>query len=423
MKYSKLFSSLFYILILPFILFLIFLIRRKKNKILWGPVPIINIKGHSIALNELGYQSVTLVSEVFNINDRSDFDLTYSDLIPIKLIRKNNRLRILIGQLLGFFYVIKNAKVYNTSYFGGYLGNSFLWRLEFFVYKLFDIKIVISAFGGDVYQYSKLIDYSLKHGLIMSYPDMAKEENIISNKVKYFTKKADLIINGNQFEGLGRYDLLPQSNLIVMNNIIRKKEKKTSGKVIKIAHCPNHRGFKGTEFVIDAVNQISKKGFKVELKIIENIPRNDLIKIFHEDIDILVEQLICPTYGMNAVEGMASGLVVLSNLSNSSYSQVFRRYSFLNECPIVSTNPENIVENLEQLILNRKLRELLGTLGIQYVKKYHSIESGKYFFKKIYNQLLNGVDEDLINMYHPLKSNYAKQNYIKTPLKDNNIIT
>ena len=91
--------------------------------------------------------------------------------------------------------------------------------------------------------------------------------------------------------------------------------------------------------------------------------------------------------------------------------------------PVTLSNPENIVENLEQLILNRKLRELLGTLGIQYVKKYHSIESGKYFFKKIYNQLLNGVDEDLINMYHPLKSNYAKQNYIKTPLKDNNIIT
>ena len=110
---------------------------------------------------------------------------------------------------------------------------------------------------GDVYQYSKLIDYSLKTRIDYVLSRYGKK-NIISDKVKYFTKEGDLIINGNQFEGLGRYDLLPQSNLIVMNMKIRKK-KKTSGRVIKIAHCPNHRGFKGTEFVIDAVNQISKR--------------------------------------------------------------------------------------------------------------------------------------------------------------------
>ena len=40
-------------------------------------------------------------------------------------------------------------------------------------------------------------------------------------------------------------------------------------------------------------------------------------------------------------------------------------------------------------------------------------------FGKIYNQLINKVDEDLINMFHPLKSDFVKKHYINTPLSQN----
>ena len=42
---------------------------------------------------------------------------------------------------------------------------------------------------------------------------------------------------------------------------------------------------------------------------------------------------------LSAVEGMASGLAVLSNLDDETHTRLFRRYSFLNECPILSTTP------------------------------------------------------------------------------------
>lgn len=419
---KKFLASLLYLSISPLIIIYIILIKKKKNKIIWGPIPIINIKNHSKCLNELGYDSITLVSDVYHINSRGDFDLIYNDLVKFDILKNNNYLNIFFGQIIAFVYTIRYARVFNCSYYGGYLGNTFFWKLEFFVYKIIGIKTIISAYGGDVYQYSKLTDFSLKHGLILSYPQMAKQEDKISRKVKFFTKNASLIINGNQFEGLGRYDLLPQSNLIVSEKTISKNYCPTNNKKIKIAHCPNHRGFKGTEFVIDAVERLKNSGYSIDLILFEKIPNKLLLERMKNEIDILVEQLICPTYGMNGVEGMACGKPVLSNLSNNTYSQVFRRYSFLNECPILSTNPENIYENLKLLLDNKDLREELGLLGIQYVKKYHSIESGKYFFGKIYNQLLNNKDEDLINMYHPLKSEYVKNNYIKTPLINNNYL-
>lgn len=420
---KKIITNLFYLSVAPFVFVYILIIPKKKKRIIWGPIPLLNIKGHSIALKNLGYDSKTLVSSIFQINSSKDFDLTYSDLIGLNWISRNNSLRILVGQLISFIYVIKYASVYNTTYYGGYMANTMFWKTEFLLYKYFNIKTIVSAYGGDVYQYSKLTDYSLKHGLLLSYPEMALEEILISKKVFFFTKHTDIIINGNQFEGLGRYDLLPQSNLVVLDDIICENPKSQINNILKIAHCPNHRGFKGTEFIIYAVDHLIKLGYNIELVLIENKKNYELIHMFKNEIDILVDQLICPTYGLNAIEGMACGLPVLCNLSSSNYSQVFRRYSFLNECPILSTTPENIIDNLKLLVDNHKLRKELGILGIDYVKKYHSIESSKHFFGKIYNQLLNGVDEDLINMYHPLKSDYVKTNYIKTPLVNNQFVS
>ena len=69
---------------------------------------------------------------------------------------------------------------------------------------------------------------------------------------------------------------------------------------------------------------------------------------------------------------MATGLPVLANLENKNYVNLFRRYSFLNEYPILSTSPETLKENLKLLITNPELRKELGELGRKYVEKYHS---------------------------------------------------
>lgn len=67
--------------------------------------------------------------------------------------------------------------------------------------------------------------------------------------------------------------------------------------------------------------------------------------------------------------------------------ELFRRYSFLDECPILSTSPETIKTNLKLLIENKRLRVDLGELGIQYVKKHHSLEYIGSLFDKINKDL------------------------------------
>jgi hypothetical protein len=191
--------------------------------------------------------------------------------------------------------------------------------------------------------------------------------------------------------------------------------------VVKLIHTPNHRGVKGTEFILDAVATLKKEGFKIELTLLEQIS-NEEVKRFMGEADILVEQLVVG-YGLSAIEGMAKGLTVISNLEDENRNGVFRSYSYFNECPIVSANRQNITDILRSLIKNPQLRRELGAAGRAYVQKYHSYDFGQYLFGQIYKKIWHGEELDLLNMFHPLSSENYNKNLpiIKNPLIQNKL--
>jgi hypothetical protein len=126
---------------------------------------------------------------------------------------------------------------------------------------------------------------------------------------------------------------------------------------------------------------------------------------------------------MSAIEGMASGLPVMANLEHEAYTRLFRRYSYLNECPILSTTPETLKENLRVLVTDPALREELGRAGRRYVKKYHSEETARYMFGAIYEKVWFGKEDvDLMNLFHPLKSEYNRSRPpVEHPLVDSKL--
>ena len=142
----------------------------------------------------------------------------------------------------------------------------------------------------------------------------------------------------------------------------------------------------------------------------------------HRRDDILVEQLNGRGYALNAIEGMASGLPVISNNQENDYMQLYRNYSFFNECPIVSTSIESLEKTLELLIINSDLRKELGICSRKYAEKYHGLDSSQYLFSSVID-FLNGKEKNLIDLFHPLKSDYVKRKpIIKPPLFENKII-
>ncbi|MBT3667494.1 MAG: hypothetical protein HN548_08445 [Opitutae bacterium] len=152
------------------------------------------------------------------------------------------------------------------------------------------------------------------------------------------------------------------------------------------------------------------------------MPNSEVREVLRDSTDILVEQLICTGHGMNAVEGFSSGLPVVSNLEDDSCTTMFRRWSFLNECPIASASPETLLNVLRKLVTSPELRLQLGRAGREYAEKYLGFDSAQYLFGEVI-EFLYGRRESLINLYHPLLGDYHKRKpMVEHPLVNNRIV-
>lgn len=366
---------------------------------------------------------MTLMSEYYQpINRRDDFDMYYEDLsgwLVFKFLRRS------LEPWLAHLYIVRNASVVHIPFSGGPLGTTMVWKLEAPLYRLAGVRTVILPYGADVYTYSRVPDPAVRHALLLSYPMAARREEEIAERVKYWVREADVIAMGYTTEGVGRWDVLV-GNMVCIDTDTwqgRKTYSTHDGRsgVAKVLHAPNHKGVKGSDFLVAAVEALRKEGLRVELILVERVPNERIRELMHE-VDILADQFLLPGYGMHTIEGMASGLPVLANLEDEMYTRIFRRFSFLNECPILSTAPENLKENLRYLIKHPRLRECLGRAGRQFVEKYHSYETAQYLFGSIYEKLRGRGDVDLMNLFHPLRSEFVKRSArVSQPLVENRL--
>jgi hypothetical protein len=108
------------------------------------------------------------------------------------------------------------------------------------------------------------------------------------------------------------------------------------------------------------------------------------------------------------VEGMAAGLPVIANLESERLGALLRRYSYLGECPVLSAGPEQVAAQIRALVTDPDLRERLGRAGAAFAAKYHSDETAQYLYGSIYRRIWNGEDVPLIDLFHPLKSEYNR---------------
>jgi hypothetical protein len=193
---------------------------------------------------------------------------------------------------------------------------------------------------------------------------------------------------------------------------------------VSVLHAPNHQGAKGTDFILKAIQELQEEGLKIKLILLERTQNDEVIRIMREETDIAVNEVIGTFYALFCIEAMAVGLPVITNLSVEEYTRVFRRFSYLNECPLVSGTAEDVKEVLRVLVRNPRLREELGRAGRKFTEKYHSEKTAQYVFEKIYDKIwYTGRNADLMNMFHPIRlSSYNNQSpLIQHPLTENKL--
>jgi hypothetical protein len=152
-------------------------------------------------------------------------------------------------------------------------------------------------------------------------------------------------------------------------------------KPLRFVHAPNHRAFKGTHYLIEAVERLIAKGTQIELVLVEKVANEKALEMYRS-ADIIFDQCLIGFHGYFAIEGMAMGKPVMC------YIRKPQEY-LLNheECPIINTHIDTLEQDIEELVNNRdRLREI-GIKSRQYIEKYFTLEAFADRLKNAYQDL------------------------------------
>ncbi|NGX43529.1 MAG: hypothetical protein K940chlam7_01827 [Chlamydiae bacterium] len=388
------------VLLLPFIAGFCLIARFKKKKIDvgLGPEPLINNVYHKRALTKYGYEAETFVADVYYIT--SDFDIIIGrnlNKICDKIVLGGLIRKVLtpFRSLYTFVLSIWRYKCVYIYFSGGPLGvlGSCLWRLEPYLYQLAGVKVVVMPYGADVQDLLRTRHLLFRHVMAKQYPRHRFARRTIERKIDLWTCQADHVISGcDWIEYMYYWDTLLLAHFSIDTDLWKPSTSeaetaKNADEPFRILHAPNHRHVKGTEFFIQAVEELRNEGLPVELVIIEKMP-NEKIRECMETVDVVADQLIIGWYGMIAIEGMSMGKPVLCYL-REDLQQFYVDAGIVaeNEIPLIHCTMHNVKEKIRELVDDRKKVVEIGKKSRVFVMNHHSVEAIGKVFDEINGQI------------------------------------
>ena len=140
------------------------------------------------------------------------------------------------------------------------------------------------------------------------------------------------------------------------------------GRPLRVAHAPNHPHFKGTRYLIQAIERLQREGHAIELVTVQGVPNRKVMELF-EGCDVVADQFVAGFHGYTALEAMAIGRPVLCFLRGPDMA--------INPdtCPIINTHPQTVYAILKQCITGEIDLNELGRRSRRYIECYYSLEA------------------------------------------------
>jgi hypothetical protein len=152
-------------------------------------------------------------------------------------------------------------------------------------------------------------------------------------------------------------------------------------KPLRIVHASNHKMFKGTHFLVEAVDNLKAQGILIELILVEKVPNKEALDIYRS-ADIIFDQCLIGFHGYFALEGMAMGKPVMCFLRKPEEYLLHPE-----ECPIINIHITTLENDLRRFFEDREELRNIGVRGRKYIEKYFTIEAFALRLKKAYDDL------------------------------------
>ncbi|MDY6865413.1 MAG: glycosyltransferase [Halobacteriota archaeon] len=228
------------------------------------------------------------------------------------------------------------------------------------ILKLFGKKVVMTYWGDDIRQLD--IAKKFKYHYAREVNSDSNVEDRKRRKIRRIDRYVGATITGYELLEFAPYSHITELAIDLSKNPFIGLNKGIDSKP-NVVHAPTNRIIKGTKYIISAIERLKDEGYDFNFILVEDRSHEEALEIYNS-ADIIVDQLLIGTYGCFAVECMAMGKPVLCFIRDEMKA-------YHPEIPILSTNPDNVYDNIKLLIENPSMREELGIKGRKYVEEVH----------------------------------------------------
>ncbi|WP_238900095.1 glycosyltransferase [Clostridium sp. YIM B02500] len=337
-------------------------INQSKLKVIHGTMEIAN-QAYTMTegLKKLGIESKTLNYYPNYLGYKSDYILDVNSFKDIN--EANIETKIIASKMIA-----------ENDVFHFYFGTSLtLDYSDLPLLKELGKKVIMQYVGSDVRMYSKAIKLN-------KYVNVKKNEDQIKRKLELISRYVpDCLVDYELAEYVKDY----HTNIHYIRATINLNEYKliqeTHNLKLKIVHAPTSPEFKGTKYILKAIEELKEK-YDFDFELVQGTSHEQATKIY-EKADLIIDQILAGSYGLFAVESMAMGKPVICWISD------FMREEYPKELPIISANPDTIKEKIEYAINNKDMLKEIGIKGRMYAEKYHDINKISRNMIKIYERI------------------------------------
>lgn len=234
-------------------------------------------------------------------------------------------------------------------------------------------KVVVMTYQGDD---ARQGDYCRKHYQITFANEVGetyyneKSDALKRARIRSVDKYADIIysVNPDLLNVLpGRAQFLPYASVDPEKWQYIGVSDDLS--VPHVVHAPSHRDVKGTQYILQAFEQLQKDGISFRYSLVENMSQAEAKKIY-ESADILVDQVLAGYYGAVSVECMALGKPVMCYMREDDMH--YLPEGMWKEMPVINVEPATLYSILKSWLSEDKDKlAQKGAESRQYVEKWH----------------------------------------------------
>jgi glycosyltransferase involved in cell wall biosynthesis len=351
---------------------------------LWGITPIVGLNATVAADRALNVRANSLVFTTYYIS--SNFDIVLSD-IQSRLIAERGEDWILLRWIV-LIWAIANYDIFHfyndrgiIEPFGGYGSSQFgIALLEMEIYRRANKRLYTYAYGADHRLRQKTLALG-KWTFCSECPDpgtfcVCDDEGGGAMLKVIREHSTAMIAHGLAMKIIPGARDIPYLAVDV-NKLRLKLPRRVNRDRFVVGHFPNHGYFKGTKYLETAIRQLQAEGLNIELMQLSGKSNDEILEAMGV-IDVLVDQLVSGSFGLTAIEGMASGCPVVCYLHDDV------AIAEPDACPVIPANPDTITDVLRNLMRNPERLSEARTAGPLYVKANYSINSLARHLAKLY---------------------------------------